>query len=163
MVAIKNACVGQELSLIKRDLTKKLKRTAASLGVEVKGIRFSLKHYLENHDEILATSFNANVCALRNPSKSDLENLELTESDMSALKQLASLLSEQPSGETTHLATDYQWNSRILATYQKQLRLNRWRITHNYPRCKKCNEAVDQLHGSQQICAECLYRTSSIS
>lgn len=45
VVSVKDASVGQELSLTKRNLLPSLQRAAATLGLKINGIRLDLKSY----------------------------------------------------------------------------------------------------------------------
>ena len=45
VVSVKDASVGQELSLLRREILRKMQIAAHNLGVKIEGIRFDMKHF----------------------------------------------------------------------------------------------------------------------
>jgi hypothetical protein len=47
------------------------------------------------------------------------------------------------------------WLSACATLYEKELRLKKWRLAHNYPVCSQCGDVTSRLHGANLICPLC--------
>ena len=97
VVAVSDAATGQELSMMKTGLAGKMRAAGRSLGVQVSGLRFDLKHFHggvpgESGPEALAAA------QLPTPSEADLDAIELSAEDCARLNELKESLSTAASG-----------------------------------------------------------------
>lgn len=154
VVAAANGSVAQELSLIKPQLMQKLTRLAASLQVEVKGMRLDLKHFHRREDDDIVEPAPVPPAI---PQSEELEAIILTAAELSTLQQLAQELESQAEPETVR--------SRILRLCERELRIRSWRRAQNYGDCQVCGDPVPRLHDTdpacpadnRRVCPSCLY------
>lgn len=174
VVAVKDASTGQELSLSRQELSSRLRAAAGGLGLDTKGIRFDLKHYhsADNRDELASIAAISKQPARKEPAAEELNSISLSSEDLEALQKLELELQsahEAPSealGETSCQTSPgrFELRQRILALYERELRLKRWMTANQYPICSSCAEPTPLLHGSQSVCAACylkLFKASS--
>ena len=154
VVAAANGSVAQELSLMKPQLMQKLTKLAASLQVEVKGMRFDLKHFHRNEQDVIAEPAPVPPAI---PQNEELEAINLSAADLATLQQLAGDLDSQSEPEAVR--------SRILKLCERELRIRAWRRAQNYPVCQICGDPVPRLHDTRadspadnrRVCPSCLY------
>lgn len=152
VVSVADAATGQELSMCKQRVLSKLAPAARSLGIEINGIRLDLKHYHSTQ-----TSVNHPLASndrLPAPSEDDLSNLVLPESDLQQISKLAEDLQQEH--------TDARTQERMVRLFDRELRIRKWRLEHNYPQCEECGNPVERLHkrNESMLCIACLYRDS---
>lgn len=155
VVSVKDASVAQELSFKKPQLMKSLRPLANSVGLKLTGLRFDLKNYtrIANLDQEAEQRQaqkveNAYVDRLRKdePDDAELNAIELPEDDAAELVVMSeSLLNHEGISN----------GPRILALYERELRLRHWRQSKGYPRCTSCQTPQSRLHGTSELCAGC--------
>jgi hypothetical protein len=156
VVAAASGSVAQELSLMKPQLMRHLTKLAASLNVEVKGIRLDLKHF---HKDPFDTIAEPPPVPPAQPEAEELEKLNLSPEDTAALTLLARQLDETNSG----VDDNPRMRSRILRLYERELRIRVWRRQQNYPVCQHCGDPAPRLHtlkdfvDNRRVCPACLY------
>lgn len=136
VVAVADAALAQELSLLKTKILSRLIPTARALGVTIKGIRLDLKNF--HSLEITGADENYKP---RVPTDDDLEQVTLSDQD---LGELAKVRAELDS-ETQPIA------DRILHIFEKELRLRRWRFVNGFPCCGLCGNPVERLHQLKEL------------
>lgn len=146
VVALSDAATGQELSLMKATILARLISAGRALGVAVKGIRFDLKHYHESASDCRQPTGRALV-RLPEPSDGDLAAVELSADERRQVDELAACLS------ATHGTVVPP--ERVVALFERQLRLRSWRRLAGYPQCVSCGEPAPVLHGDGSLCAAC--------
>ncbi|HEY9792196.1 MAG TPA: DciA family protein [Candidatus Obscuribacterales bacterium] len=157
VISVKDAAVGQELSMAKSKLLPKVVSTARSLHIELRGLRLDLKHY---H----ATStmpYIEEEKPLPKPSEADLKAIELKPQDVAAVDDLRSQL-------TSEAAVQLETSEKIVALYERELRMRHWRFLSGFPLCPQCTNPVERLHSPasapiprdnpRAVCIACLYR-----
>ncbi len=154
LIAVKDASVGQELSLLKSEILQRLRPLARGLGVDVKGLRFDLKHFHQKDlNEVEAISRQADQTPPP-PSKAELESIALHSDQLSEIAKLRSSLEENASADM-HLC------ERIVSMYEQELRLKQWRQASGFPQCPGCGEASPSLHGADALCRDCYFTKMS--
>jgi hypothetical protein len=145
VIAVKDASVAQEFSMIKNKIMKTLASTASSLSIELKGIRVDLKRFSELPEEM-----PSDLAPLPKPEDDELAQLTLNQGDMQLISELNSSLSSGGSKEA-------ELNVMVLRTFEKQLRLAEWRRRHGYPICPQCDNPVARLieRGEHKLCFNC--------
>jgi hypothetical protein len=147
VISVTDASTGQELSLLKPQLLRKLKAAAAAIDVRVNGIRFDLKHF-HSHKEPSITSI-ANP--LPEPDEDQLEATKLEPEDCQQLEDLQKeLAGAQSSRDFGGVNSD-----RIVCLLHRELQLRRWRKANGYPVCKSCNIPVRTLPQDIGMCLAC--------
>lgn len=150
VVAVKDASVGQELSLYKREILKKLKLAGASVGVEVSGLRFDLKNYGRPPE---VPSFpEAERTSIQEPTESELQDVVLLAED---LDELDGLMSRLQDGEWQRPSESVLLPERILSVFERELRLRRWRIANGCPTCQRCSTLTARYFGGKSLCSLC--------
>ena len=161
VVSAADGSVAQELSLMKPQLLKQVARFAASLKVEVRGMRLDLKHYHRPPDDALPEAATDYLPASRPEDDADLMRIELTNEDALRIRCLQDELesqSQQASG-----AISAAIRERIVKVFEQELRIRRWRRQQNYPLCQWCGDPVPRLHtvktahDNVRICPACHY------
>lgn len=158
VIAVKDASTGQEISFAKGDLLKKLKQAARGVGISINGMRFDMKRYFEKatSDEF-AYQFQV---PLPEPTEADLYAIELSVDEALQIAAVATNFNIEPQisldehqdgsgADFSRLAI------RMRSLYEKELRLKKWRLAHNYPVCSQCGDVTSRLHGANLICPLC--------
>ena len=157
VISVKDASVGQELSLLRRELLKKLQTAGNGLGVKIEGIRFDLKHFYQRQEDYGANASYEKT--LPKHTAADLQSVVLSKEDLEQIS-LFKQDSELEISERGHdFASELQLSRRTAAILENELRLKIWRRTNGYPLCPSCQEPADQLHGNARVCAHCFYES----
>lgn len=155
VIAVSEAAVGQELSLMRPQLVKRLRVAGNGLGVEVRGIRFDMKHF-HRKEELPAVRQAAELSNKmrqeNTPGADELASVSLSEDEEAEIKTLKTRLTAAD-GEHPQL------HDRIVALYEKELRARKWMEANVSLRCHKCKEPSPQLHGSQGLCSMCFFES----
>jgi hypothetical protein len=146
VVALADAATGQELSLMKPAILARLISAGRSIGVAVKGIRFDLKHYHESASDSRQPEGQA-VVRLPEPNDGDLAAVELSADERRQVDELAACVSAT---QGTVVPPE-----RIVALFERQLRVRSWRRLAGYPQCLSCGEPAPVLHGDSRLCSAC--------
>jgi len=157
VVAVADASVGQELSLLKLPLLRQLKSAGRTIGINIAGLRFDLKHFHEPAaPETLPGSCQPGT--LPEPTGPDLDRLTLPESDLTEIETLRQELDVLPvTGQEQAPPVSAE---RILAVFERELRLRHWRRLNGYPLCRECANPTRVLHGDRQLCPLCYFHGS---
>lgn len=149
VVAVADASTGQELSLMKSELFKKVSAAARSVGVEISGLRFDLKNYY-----VKDTSFDPRRVAsgLAQPTADDLAAVELPAEDLQELASLKVALNERKDSQLIPA-------ERIISVFEHELRLRRWMRQSDYPICQSCKHPARSLYGQPGLCLSCFWST----
>ncbi len=164
VVSVKDAAVGQELSLMKRDIVLRLKRAASALGITVTGVRFDLKHYhnsVNSDKDLPGLDTPERTAQLPVPTDQELAEIDLSTEELGQLALVAQELSEIKTTRENALVQEINLTTRMAALCEREIRLRKWRLIHGYPKCANCAEPVAMLHGPRQLCTECFYKTLS--
>lgn len=155
VISVSEAAVGQELSLMRQQLVKKMRFAGNGLGIDIRGIRFDMKHFykkeeiVENRKAVEAT----NQQRLANtPGPEELASIILTpeeEADIQALK--TRLTAADGDHEKVH--------DRIVALYEKELRARKWMEANVSTQCQACKQPTPMLYGSQGLCSMCFFES----
>lgn len=158
VIAVKDASTGQEISFAKGDLLKKLKQAARGVGISINGMRFDMKRYLEKatSDEY-AYQFQV---PLPEPTEADLYAIELSVDEALQIAAVATNFTIEPQNHSDehqdNPGADFSRLAiRMRSLYEKELRLKKWRLAHNYPVCSQCGDVTPRLHGANLICPLC--------
>jgi len=155
VVSVKDASVAQELSFKKPQLMKSLRPLANSVGLKLTGLRFDLKHFArvvnldreaEQRQALKVQNEYVDRLRKQEPEDAELNAIELPEEDAC---QLASMR------ESLLVSEGIANGPRILALYERELRLRFWRESKGYPRCTRCQSPQSRLHGTSELCAGC--------
>lgn len=144
VVAVADAAVAQELSLMKGKLLRTFIETVRTIGVEVKGIRIDMKHFHRAAEPQTPEPLN-----LPQPDETDLMAFELDSQKRHLVLELED-----------SLASDHESlvkKEKILRAFEMQLRLAQWRREHGYPICDYCDNPVLRLYpfGKNKVCFNC--------
>jgi len=142
VVTVADASTGQELSLHKRELLKKLKSAGNAVGVAVEGVRFDLKQF---YSQKLAESDTLALVPSRLPAPfpEDLEALELNQEELSQLGAIAAATEDAAARE------------RVMRLAEMQIKTAKWRKEKGYPLCSRCRASADYLHTAEALCDLC--------
>lgn len=151
VVSAQDASVAQELSMLRPKILSKVLEIARSLGVEVRGVRIDMRNYRTVQQPVLLEEENT----LPEPSTQDLMKVELRPEDKHKLAEMKKdFESDAKEGQNVG------YHESLLKIYEKQLKLERWRIEHGYPECSLCRTHVRKLRSSsqsgQQLCHICI-------
>ncbi len=153
VIAVSEAAVGQELSLMRSSLVKRLRVAGNGLGVEVRGIRFDMKHFHRKEDSA-ADQAQKEASRQRQsgptPSQTELAAIILTEEEQADVKALKARL-------TAADGDNPQIHDRIVALYEKELRARQWMEANVSTRCQSCREPSSMLFGPQALCSMCFF------
>lgn len=150
VLTVKDGAVGQELSLRKSELLKQLRVLARGIGVEVRGLRFTLKHFHSRPAaDVVQTTRRQQMPS---PTEKELDEIALSDADLRELANLRSRLEQ---------AADRELCERMISIYEKKIRVRHWRILHRFPRCPRCSEPSDGFHGKENVCRECYFESMS--
>ncbi len=145
VVAVKDASVGQELSLRKRDILLRLKACAQGLNLVVKGLRFDMKAYYQVAPKS-ELQFTAEP-TLPEPEQNDLDQVALTQDELGRIAELR--------GSLVKRGIDVNLSQRMVSLYENKIRLRSWQKSNGYPICPLCNSTSTHLHGSSRLCSSC--------
>ena len=156
VIAVKDASTGQEISFAKGDLLKKLKQAARGVGISINGMRFDMKRFFEKatSDEF-AYQFQE---PLPDPTDADLYAIELSVDEALQIANVATNFAIEPHNEESQDSSGADFSRlaiRMRSLYEKELRLKKWRLAHNYPVCSQCGDVTSRLHGANLICPLC--------
>jgi hypothetical protein len=146
VVAVADAAVAQELSLMKSRLVKGLAATARSLGIELVSLRMDMKNFHRLEEKAVVEE-----PPLPQPSDAELLAITLSNHDMQLICDLSRSL-PVAQGQKAEL------NVMVLRAYERQLRLAEWRHRHSFPVCQACDNPVSRLfaRGNLKVCFNCL-------
>lgn len=150
VIAVKEAAVAQELSLMKTELLNKLRPLGQGLNIPVKGIRFDLKHFhtKEFSPESITPRQTTTIA-----TDDDLAQVALSGSQLAEISELRRSLEEANAApDKVH---------KMLAIYERELRLKRWRETQNFARCPQCAEPAEAFYGRSNLCRDCYFESMS--
>ena len=144
VVAVSDASVAQELSLLKGKILRTLIETARSLGVELKGIRIDMKHYHKT-----AEPQEPERLVLAQPDDKALNSLVLESQRKHLLLELEDSLAASHDSVVK--------KEKVLHAFEMQLRLAQWRKENGYPLCEYCRNPVVRLYlfGTHKVCFNC--------
>lgn len=148
VVAVADASTGQELSLLKQEILRKVAAAGRGVGVVVQGLRFDLKRY-HNVAETDPERLPGRV--LPKPTEERLASTVLTEEDLSELAKLKDGLGCQ---RQTGLAVSPE---RITAVFERELKLKRWMREAGYPLCASCKDVCLAVYGAERLCVTCRF------
>jgi len=151
VIAVKDASTGQELSMAKPEILKKVQAAGRSIGISVGGLRFDLKHFHRVETGFGEYQIDTEE-TLPQPTAEELRQINLSESDQLELKQLRIRLSDG-------LNTVADLSERIYLISEKEMRLRQWQREHKYPLCSRCASPAARLHGSLAVCNNCFFIT----
>lgn len=153
VISVSDAAVGQELSLMRSQLVKRMRIAGNGLGIEIRGLRFDLKHFHKKEE----TRINqAAVEAIRKkrhdntPGAEELASISLTEEELAEIQALKARLSAAD-GEHSHI------HDRIVGLYEKELRARKWMEANVATRCHLCSQPSPMLYGSRGLCSTCFF------
>jgi len=154
LIAVKDASAGQELSLLKSEILQRFRVLARGVGVEIKGLRFDLKHF---HNKDLSASAIAVKSAASEPRTATKEQLESIVLNVDQLREIAELRTslEQNASADANLC------QRIVSMYEQELRLKQWRQSSGFPPCPACREPAASVHGADALCRDCYFSKMS--
>jgi hypothetical protein len=166
VITASDAVIAQELSMQKRQLLKQLNSTAIALDLEIKGIRFDLKHFHANNNQENSDLNNLEISTPDLPkiSKEDLDLLTLSESQKQELslfeKEMITKLQETKlSSDNIINSSDNALMDRIKKSFERALKLSYWQRINGYPVCSLCNNPTERLHrlnnDNKNLCFVC--------
>ncbi|MBC7997899.1 MAG: DUF721 domain-containing protein [Leptolyngbya sp.] len=151
VIAVSDASVAQELSLMKSQVLKRLRVAGKGLSVNINGIRFDLKHFHKTEMQTVIAGESGQVDAYKKyPSKEDLESITLTTEDHA---QILALKNRLDGADKDHPAV----NDRIIALYEKELRSRKWIEQNVSTLCANCGMPSPILYGPQRLCNTCFF------
>lgn len=144
VIAVSDASVAQELSLMKGKIMQSLGLTARSLGLEIKALRIDMKNFHRSPEPPLPEE-----SPMPKLNEHELVELELSQHDKQLIVDLSKKLAAE--GQDKHMSL------RVLHAYETQLRLTEWRRRKGFPLCSSCGNPVARLfeHGSHKVCFNC--------
>lgn len=147
VVAVSDAAVAQELSLMKSRLLLSLRSAAQSLGLEIAGLRIDMKNF-HRPPELPPEAEQRQ--RLPQISEDELAKVELNEHDKQLIVDLSKKLAD---------GSDFERNlkSKALHAYEGQLRLAHWRRQMGFPLCGRCASPVSKLYelDMHKVCFNC--------
>ncbi len=185
VIAVKDASVAQELSLLKPEIIKKMRIAAHSMGLTINGMRFDLKHFYGGTPALSeGERFPLHKQPRQaEPTPEELADVSLSESDLQELAALKaelpldnassieilnnfkesdvtgeSLCIKVPTSSADNLNTP-ELNQRIFCMFEQELKLRQWRRKQGFPLCPKCQMPTQSLHGPQSLCPDCYFTT----
>ena len=160
VVSVQDASVGQELSLLRRDVMRKMQAAAAGLGVKIEGIRFDMKHFYQGASA-QAELADAYVTQLSKPTPQDLQSVMLSEEEREQINSMRRGPHDPSLVKGFELSNKMHLSERIATIFEHELRLKNWRLANGYPVCGECSEPSLLLHGAHKLCAHCFYKSIS--
>lgn len=155
VIAVSEAAVGQELSLMRTQLVKRLRIAGNGLGIEIRGMRFDMKHFHRKEEPITekeSAGARRQKLIENSPGPEDLRAVTLTEEEWADIQALKTRLTAAD-GENPQI------HDRIVCLYEKELRARRWMEANVSTRCQTCNQPSAMLYGSQGLCSMCFFAT----
>ena len=145
VVAVSDASVAQELSLMKSRLMLSLKAAARSLGLELTALRIDMKNFHKPKELEIPQAV-----PLPQIDKEELNEIELSSHD----KQLIVELSKELGLDSD---VDSSLRQKALRAYEGQLRLAQWRRQKGFPVCEHCRNPVSRLYelDMHKVCFNC--------
>jgi hypothetical protein len=159
VVSVKDASVGQELSLLRRDILRKMQIAATNLGVKIDGIRFDMKHFHQVEAAVEAAGIY--TPSLPQATPEDLQSVMLTEEELSEIESLGAGPTHPEVIRGSGFTSKLNVARRMATIFEHELRLKKWRAANGYPICSGCCEPAHQLHGDKRLCAHCFYKLIS--
>lgn len=155
VIAVSEAAVGQELSLMRTQLVKRMRIAGNGLGIDIRGIRFDLKHF-HKKEEIAANreavEATRQKCLQNTPGPKELASVTLSEEEEADIKALKTRLTAAD-GEHERV------HDRIVALYEKELRARKWMEANVSTQCGACKQPTPMLYGSQGLCSMCFFES----
>ncbi len=147
VVAVADAAVAQEITLMKNQILKPIRKLAATLGIEIAGLRIDLKNFFKQE----AAEFPEAEKPLPLLNEEELAHLDLSQDDKRLIDNLAAEF-----GKDSNLPDEQI--KKLLSAYEQQLKLFAWRRKHGYQSCQLCQSPVLRLyeHASNKLCFNCL-------
>jgi hypothetical protein len=161
VVSVKDASVGQELSLQKRELMKKVGAAAHGLQLKIEGMRFDLKHFFKN-DSSEFESVNPTWLALPKPSPADLEAVILSKEELEQIADFQRAMYQGEAERGSKFSKEINLNSRVARLFEHELRLRKWQKQNGYPECAQCGQPVPQLHTERLLCPQCFFVSAGL-
>lgn len=137
VVTVADASTGQELSMVKGQILNKVQAAARSLSIEITGIRLDLKHYHGVSTSVLIGEDGVQS-RLPQPDPRVLAGIALSGADVEQLQRLKVQMDDD--------GVPDEMQSKIIASFEAEMRLRRWRFANNYPVCEACGNPVERLH-----------------
>jgi len=153
VISVSDAAVGQELSLMRTDLVKRLRIAARGLGLEIRGIRFDMKHFHKKEEVLLNKAATEAIRKQRyenTPGPEELSSITLSEEELAEIVSLKTRLTAAD-GEHTQI------HDRIVGLYEKELRARKWMEANVSTRCQQCAQPSPMLYGSHSLCSTCFF------
>lgn len=153
VISVSDAAVGQELSLMRSQLAKRMRIAGNGLGIEIRGLRFDLKHF---HKKEEAQTNQAAVETIRkmrhdnSPGADELASVTLSDEELADIQALKTRLTAAD-GEHSQI------HDRIVGLYEKELRARKWMEANVTTRCHLCSQPSPMLYGSQGLCSTCFF------
>jgi hypothetical protein len=160
VVSVQDASAGQEISLLRREIMRKMQAAASGLGVKIEGIRFDMKHFYQGASAQSELSLPYER-ALPKPSPQDLQSVMLSEEEQEQINSMRRGPSDPSSVQGFELSTKMRLSDRIATIFEHELRLKIWSSANGYPICAECSEPSILLHGADKLCAHCFYKSIS--
>lgn len=155
VIAVKDAPTGQELSLTKPGILRKLKLAGQGIGLAIKGLRFDLKHFYSlSHGPPEPSSLDDPFRALlkTQPTKEELEAVSLSEEDTRELVELEKNLANFQTVENPKVRATA---SRVFRLFEHELKLRQWRKLNGFPACSVCQLPTPYFYGKDALCSNC--------
>lgn len=155
VVSVSEAAVGQELSLMRSQLVKRMRIAGNGLGIEIRGIRFDLKHF--HKKEVIAANREVVEAARQRsqqntPGPKELAAVTLTEEEEAEILALKTRLTAADGDhEKVH--------DRIVALYEKELRARKWMEANVTTHCQTCKSPSPMLYGAHGLCSMCFFES----
>lgn len=141
VVSTKDASTAQELMLRKGKILSELRTLGHHLDVEIKGLRFDLKSFRDKAAEDFQV---ADAPAPTLPREGELEALNLSPAEQKLIETLINRLNEEAPQRK-------DLNKRMAAAFERQLRLNSWRLKQGFPTCSFCTAASSRVFSLPQL------------
>ena len=171
VIAVKDSAVGQELSFRKNELIRNLRPLAKGLGIQLTGMRFDLKHFVEPATE-RDLSIQASAEMIRDPAHEIIDAMSLTDEEEAQVQALIAdfqavptydgeISTDESADESLVILPAEQDNKseplrdRMRRMYERELKVRRWRKEQNCPECTSCGSVELRLHGEQGLCRVC--------
>jgi hypothetical protein len=144
VIAVKDASVGQELSLARTKLLRQMRQASQAVGLNLTGIRFDLKSF---HNKVSDPWENASIFEreLPLPKDEDLSAVNLSTQELEQIHDLKESILKQ----------NQAFAERISALFERQLRLKSWQKSKGFPTCSLCSQPASRLHGDSSLCPTC--------
>lgn len=152
VVSVCDAPSGQELSLLKPQMLKKLKAAASTLSMDISGLRLDLKQFharvpstielpVRQESEHLPTNEELSAICLNDEEQAQIDNLS---------RQLELQRAKDENGAFGGVSSE-----RIVKTFETEIRLRHWRKLNNFPVCRRCGVPSQLVQGAAGLCPCC--------